>query len=470
MVHIKKRKKQRGGVEARYGPWDEMAHRFARDDQIKTHINIIQNDKNELGKKLLEAKSEIDKEEQKALEKERQKKLEEQNEYRRNLDEILQRNSLEQKSDSQATQAVIDVIGNTLGSAGTIVKSAVTLSGETIKDLALALGYVLDRSGSAVKLTTDVAGKVTGKVMDTVVYNMLKYFFQLIAIILLFVIIVFFLIYGFTLFAKKASNDPNAANGTNGKGCSNVLSDTIYVNIDGMNKLFSKDKITDTINIASDKAMSMLQKYDHIPDSVHFWSNPMGYFSFITTTARRSRGVDTAYRAVGSGLRGIRSFVGGSSEVLYSRDEDKRGRCDNIINIDTALISNDKLIGDSLSNKSVDTTGQVINITDPKDIIWNYPTESYVGKDYNKIPPELRPKFNNKFSITIPWEFRENQYRLSCNKAYFTDQSSSDLAHVLIDTVGELDLCSFNNVSKANKYTTNTKRYVGTTNLSNFLD
>lgn len=146
------------------------------------------------------------------------------------------------------------------------------------------------------------------------------------------------------------------------------------------------------------------------------------------------------------------------------------GRNDDFIYINANLIANKKLLKD----KNLPESDSIINISRPKDIIWEMPVIDYVAKDINKLPPSLLNKaledgtsLNDKKRVVIPWLYKNNYYQLSCGDAYF--EKNKEKANILIDNVDDKKTCVFDTNTNATEYNQIKKRYDRTDDLSNYL-
>jgi hypothetical protein len=146
-------------------------------------------------------------------------------------------------------------------------------------------------------------------------------------------------------------------------------------------------------------------------------------------------------------------------------------RCDNINNVNCSIFPKSLL-----RSKKIDPKNTVINISRPKDIEWTLNDREYDNLDLSKVPSSLmtmKDKTNNditledKKKIIIPWVIKDNFYVLSCEDAYFKN-NTKEKANLFVDNF-EDNTCTYNIQSVAKEYNEPKKRYTYTTDLSQFL-
>lgn len=152
------------------------------------------------------------------------------------------------------------------------------------------------------------------------------------------------------------------------------------------------------------------------------------------------------------------------------REKITEGRCDNIILIDSEIISNANILKD----RNINLAKTAINIVRPEDIEWTMPESDYRNKDISKVPESLLNQpdendktINDKKTVIIPWMKKDNNYSLSCSDAYFKN-NTEEKANILIDSADKTK-CTFNIESTPVKYTEPRDRYKYTNDLSKFL-
>lgn len=471
-----------GGIEPTEGPYDTAVHRFMSKDNIQRHVEDMKYKRKDLADKEIEELNDF-KNKKAELEAEKNKKFQSEEAKRKeNLQERLQENISQMNIDKATTENLGNLIKNSSSFIGigivfisTILEKGIYAGFTVLSDLVKVGGYGLDRVGS-------ISHVVVNTFMQTVAYNLFKYLFSFIFAILFFVIIILLIIYGASLFTTKSNNNRSTSRSGQQK-CSSLLSDTININIRDFSKLFSNNNVTDSLsNIEVRNYVPNIPKYDFIPDTTFSWSNPWGYIT--TKTGVNNRKFVSTYKSFASGIKAARRLVndlsGNSTEFLIDREEFETGRCDNELLIDAKFIKNKQLLSDKNINIS-DTHDAVINIVKPNNITWSLPEDQYINKDLKLLPPSiLDTKFQGdklsikeKKTIIIPWEQKNDEYRLSCKNSYFMNASDpndkTNLAKILIDDIGT-NTCTIDNSSRANTFRNTKERYYGTDDLNAFLN
>jgi hypothetical protein len=470
----KKYRTKKGGRNPTEGPYDTAVHRFMSKDDIGRHVKYMQSQKNIFEqeeakeiKKIEDKRAEIEAEKERKFQASEAKRKEE-------LQETMQAKALEQNIDKETAKNLGTIFQKSSAFGGNIIiwiflflEKIISGLFKGLSGVTKILGFGIDKLGSA-------TGVLFNAIMQNIVYNLFKYLFSLIFALLFFAIVVVLIIYGASLFTTKSSSSSNSTSGDQ-KQCSSLLSDTITMNMTDFSKYFSGDSVTDSLNKSG--VMSYIPdipKYDFLPDTTFSWSNPWG----TASSTVQNRTFVSTYKSFATGLKAARRLVsdltGNNSEVLVERDELPEGRCDNEALVDAKLIKDQKLLTDH--NIQINNPDNIaINIIKPHDIEWKLEEDEFVGKDYDLIPDDMKKlklsdnyTIQDKNTIIIPWEQRDNQYKLYCRKAYYKNAGKENLAKILQDDIGT-NTCTIDNSSKARAYTEGKTRYVGSKNLDSYL-
>ena len=308
-------------------------------------------------------------------------------------------------------------------------------------------------------------------------------------------IIVFFAIIAIIIYLimqgiKSASETPQTVeekkrkDTQNGK-CARLLPDTIDINILKFSEMMNANKVKEGINSLKTYIENIKPKYcsiTTIADSTDFWSDPNGnlyksmsaYYNMLTNNEyiRLTLAYLTYYYY--SIMYYALYLVGKADTSDFNRTTARNtieSRCDNINNVNCSIFPKSLL-----RSKKIDPKNTVINISRPNDIEWTLNDSEYDNLDLSKVPPFLmtmKDKTNNdmtledKKKIIIPWVIKDNFYVLSCEDAYFKN-NTKEKANLFVDNF-EDNTCTYNIQSVAKEYNEPKKRYAYTTDLSQFL-
>lgn len=118
-----------------------------------------------------------------------------------------------------------------------------------------------------------------------------------------------------------------------------------------------------------------------------------------------------------------------SRDVLKNASGAKDGRPDNIYNIDLDNII--RPLDINIGIEDIDAN-KVLSLGQPKNIIWNMPSDSYLKSDYSSLPNSVKNlkdgidkiSLEDKKSVSIPWKAEGGLYVLDTENAYFTNNSN----------------------------------------------
>lgn len=325
------------------------------------------------------------------------------------------------------------------------------------------------------------------------IFKVLKFFgkpflyllFAAILIAICVVIIYFFVMFILGLFSPKSSGGGGGGGigGIGGVGGLRIP-DTLNINLHNFGKFYSGDKVSSSLITSFEKAVPIKPDFIKIPEFKYsasdLVSKPTDYVSGCVSylyDGARSLGpvqdvVNTAVYCKNFVVQNVNYITGNTQEIDESisfREEERRGRCDNVLNIDSSVFSNQSLLRD----RSIDATNVAVNIGRPKDIEWDMPEVEYRGTDLNRVPPSLMSKkdengvsLNDKRAIVIPWVRKNDNYVLSCDDAYFKS-SATEKANVLIDN--DDTTCSLNIESRPVTFSEDRRRYKASNDLSAYI-
>jgi hypothetical protein len=311
---------------------------------------------------------------------------------------------------------------------------------------------------------------------NNIIYPFFKHFFALIFAFLFVAVIILILIFGVSSVVKRPNNTNIEGDPIEGiKQCSTVFDDTLDINIYGLGQLSNSDKIDMNLNIPKPiiaKYKPTFERQD-TPEFTFYniFTNPFGFFNIIKNNPAVKRTLNGVKSTLRYSKRSVDSLSGGNNQVATFRREYPSGRSDNIINIDSSIFADKS----KLTDKGIPSHNSVVNIARPKNIEWEMPVEDYYESDYTKIPEKLLDeskdknniKINDKKTIIFPWIKTNNFYTLSCSDAYFKNDPTQK-AQILIDNPLS-NTCTFDNISTAEKFVDDKKRYSDTTNLSTYV-
>lgn len=270
--------------------------------------------------------------------------------------------------------------------------------------------------------------------------------------------------------------------------CARLLPDTIDINILNFSEMMNADKVKESINSLKTYIENIKPKYCSITtttdwtDWTDFWSSPndnlyksmLAYYDMLTNNEyiRSTLAYLTYYYY--SIIYHTLYFVGKAETSDFNRTTSRNiieSRCDNINNVNCSIFPKSLL-----RSKKIDPKNTVINISRPNDVEWTLNDSEYDNRDLSKVPPFLmtmKDKTNNdmtledKKKIIIPWVIKDNFYVLSCEDAYFKN-NTKEKANLFVDNF-ENNTCTYNIQSVAKEYNEPKKRYTYTTDLSQFL-
>lgn len=118
-------------------------------------------------------------------------------------------------------------------------------------------------------------------------------------------------------------------------------------------------------------------------------------------------------------------------DVLKNASGANDGRPDNIYNIDLDNIIKPLDININIGITGIDEN-KVLSLGQPKNIIWNMPSDSYLKSDYSSLPNSVKNlkdgidkiSLEDKKSVSIPWKAAGGLYVLDTKEAYFTNNSN----------------------------------------------
>lgn len=478
------------------GPFDTENHRYMQKKDILSHIA----DKERIETELKDKFNRYSKEtaiEQERLDKERQAKKNEktqlsQQEFEKKLhdDTISEQHAKDTAHAAAAiTSSAVNTVGSVVSTAGVVTEKGIRTGGWFIDKLVILIPLAISGLFYLIKfLVVDVIGgllfiilfgvyKILELVFQCCLYPLFKYGFALFFSLLFVAIIIFLLVYGVSSTLKPSSN-VNSENGTGNidlKQCSSVLDDSFDINIYGLGQLSNSDKIDMNLNIPKlsfAKYKPTFERQDTPELTLYnIFTNPFGFFNIIKNNPAFKRTLNGVTSTLRYSKRSVDSLSSTNNEVFTFRPEHPTGRSDNIINIDSSIFADKS----KLTDKGIPSYNTVVNIARPKNIEWEMPVEDYYESDYTKIPEKLLTeskdkngvKINDKKTIIFPWVKTNNFYTLSCSGAYFKNDPEQK-AEILIDNPLS-NTCTFDNISTAEKFKDDRKRYSNTTNLSTYV-
>lgn len=466
-------------IELTEGPYDSVNHRYMRKKDIVAHVDTMERKQKDLEDKynLYEKEYEIEQNRLDAEKAEKKKDKREQTdkEFQKNLhDSKIQEDKAKDTAYALAGMSAwtADRFGTTVSMGITGISSLVAFFIKYIVKgvigIAIFLKWVVIGAWSFLTfIVKDMIRPFLGSIMNNVVYHAFKYFFSLL-FALLFVVVVFLLLfYGVSIVFKKTGNENNGYGASGGTQCSSVMDDVINININGLGYM-SNGKIDTNINLPNKQNVKYKPSYEksHTPQTsmYNIFTNPFRFFSSFTNTPAMKKTYNGIKSSAAYTRRSINSFVGNDEEEQVDKPQNPSGRSDNIINIDTGMFFDKKM----LLEKGIRAVNTVVNIARPKDIVWELPI-SYDETDYQKLPQTLldNASINSKTTIIIPWKKQNNFYKLSCSDSYFQN-NPNEKAKVLIDNI-DSNTCTFDNSSKPITYSEDKKREINTPDLSRFI-
>lgn len=467
------KKKNKGGGILTEGPIDTTYH-------SKIKQSIIEKEKRNLSKKYEELSEGIQNEEQKKNAKLIELQAKRMEDFQREQElESKQYNEKQKKDEVFENNA--ERASNTLFS---IIQRLVDLFVAVVEYIFITFMYlVFDRFPGLVRWIVEQFEKAINFIKETFAnslgaFSIISGIVGIIVLIICIIIVIILIFYGISFFSDTGSDITFISNSSIWP----TLPSTLNINIYNTGNLYSKKKIGRSFNTITNYSTAYRPQFVSIPSFNltlnDFANNPftyMGkYFSYLYNSLfglnvvnESSSSAKYMYNYTRRGYDIIKGTT--DEEFLKNRDELKEGRCDNILNIDSALINNKEILKD----KNIDMTNSVVNMGRPKDILWELPELEYYNSDFNKVPPsvlKLKDKngvsLDDKKQVIIPWITKNNNYVLSCEDAYFKS-NVNEKAKILIDNDDES--CTINIESVPKKYSENKKRYVLNNDLSSFL-
>lgn len=468
-------KKKVGGKSLRKategGPIDTYNHKFKSKVVISKHINDMEKDKAILEQQIQYEEDKY-KEKQSILEEKKNKDFQDK-QSREEKDFEMYQNS--QNQDIEHTNRAVNSFGHTVHFLVVeVIAPFIAWLVRQLKFIVIKVCVVLAWLWEQIFNCLDAIFNGTGM---TAVYKLIAY---VIAFLIVLILVALFILWLLSLFAIS----PIKWYGSDANGYDCVVPSEISINLNNFGKLYSFDKIGNGIQSKLDDVLSKpiyleMPSFDY--DFKDFLKKPFDFVSKWVTYLYKSILYTEPVQDGLNAMRYTRNLSVNTVDYMYGKDpeadpsvrnrkEEIKGRSDNIINIDSKLFSDKKM----LQSKNIDGGGNyVVNIGRPKDIEWNMPEGDYVEADYDKLPNSLLSQkdannvsLDDKKTIVIPWITKNNNYVLSCDDAYFKN-SVQEKANIFIDT-GE-ETCSLNIESKPVAYKDNKKRYKITNDLSTFL-
>lgn len=484
------------------GPIDTFRHKFRDRGSIDKHVKELIHNKRKVEKRIENEERYIE-DEKNYLEKTKEYNEAQLQDRKDKQFEASQRNAAaNQERQNIAVDDVMGASNKIISSTAAVAKFAWN---DVIKAFILAIwhGFVDLVRGSwrgskdltkgawrgATDLTKGIWTGVSGPVAvtaDVIVKPFWEFFlaFLLVILVLLIILLVILLILGaFGVFSSDGGGGGGGGGGgINCKG--GRIPNTVNINLHNFGKFYDSNKISSGLNTEVDNYVRRKQQYIKIPEfklttkdlmtrPATYLNGLMGYmYGSMLTNETVQWCANSAQYARNYAVKNINSITGNTDEFysnVSARNEDKKGRCDNIINVDSNIFANRKL----LQEKEIGNVQTVVNIGRPKDVEWDMPEMEYSSTDFKKLPPSLVKKkdsrnisLEDKKSIVIPWITKNNSYVLSCDDAYFKG-NPSEKAHVLIDN--DDFTCSLNTENRTIVFNEEKKRYKATNDLSAFL-
>jgi hypothetical protein len=496
MKKYKKSKRRFGGKleteKLLEGPFDTENHRYMQKKEILSHIADKERIETELKDKFNRYSKETELE-QSRLDKEHQAKKNEKaqlsdQEFKKKLhDENIAEKHAKDTAQAAAaiTASAVNTVGSVVSTAGVVTEKGIRTGGWFVDKLILGIKGLFFLIKFIIVdvvlwllyvILVKIVIKFLELLFNNIIYPFFEHFFALIFAFLFVAVIILILIFGVSSVVKRSNNTNAEGDSLEGiKQCSTVFDDTLDINIYGLGQLSNSDKIDMNLNIPK----PILAKYkptferQDTPEFTFYniFTNPFGFFSIIKNNPVVKRTLNGVKSTLRYSKRSVDSLSGGNNQVTTFRREYPSGRSDNIINIDSSIFADKS----KLTDKGIPSNNSVVNIARPKDVEWEMPVEDYYESDYTKIPDTLLTeskdknniKITDKKTIIFPWIKTNNFYTLSCSDAYFKNDPTQK-AQILIDNPLS-NTCTFDNISTAEKFVDDKKRYSDTTNLSTYV-
>lgn len=472
-------RKMAGGALMRIpdgGPIDTFRHKFKNSNAIKKHVNTLMHNKQIADRSIQEEANNIRREEQllseqkqydEKVSQDRQDKAHE--EYERRRAENIDR--MNRASDDSF--AFMGKSANGIGTVSAFVWRDVLLNFIT----ALWKGITDLFSGSWKGITDVTKGSYTavseplGLAMKPILEGLVA--LLLVVMVILIIVLIFVLIFGAF---SKGEDDGFAADvgyGEEEKCKDGRIPNTVNINLHNFGKFYNSDKISSELPTSLDTYVQKRQQYLKVPSMKYSIGGVMEYaMGSMVSNETVQWCINSVKYARNYAVNNVNNVTGNKSDLvsnMVEREEEKRGRCDNILNVDSNMFADHKLLKD----RNIGNVQTVVNIGRPKDIEWDMPEVEYTSTDYKKLPPSLTSKkdeknisLDDKRTIVIPWVTKNNSYVLSTDDAYFKS-NASEKANVFIDN--DDFTCSINTESKARVFSEDKKRYKATNDLSAFI-
>lgn len=478
------------------GPFDTENHRYMQKKDILSHIADKERIETELKDKFNKYNKETEIE-QERLDKERQAKKNEktqlsQQEFEKKLhdDTISEQHAKDTAlAAASITSSAVNTVGTVVSTAGVVTEKGIRTGGWFIDRLILGIKLLIQGFFWLIKfiivdivlfvlyfLLVHIVMKFLELLFKNIIYPFFKHFFALIFALLFVAIVILLLVYGVSS-AFKRSNNVNSEDNTGNIDiqCSSVLDDSFDINIYGLGQLSNSEKVDMNLNIPKPMFAKYKPTFER-QDTPEFtlyniFTNPFAFFNVIKNNPAVKRTLSGVTSTLRYSKRSVDSLASTNNQVFTSRPEYPAGRSDNIINIDSSIFADKS----KLTDKGIPSYNTVVNIARPKNIEWEMPVEDYYESDYTKLPEKLLTeskdkngvKINDKKTIIFPWVKTNNFYTLSCSDAYFKNDPTQK-AEILIDNPLS-NTCTFDNISTAEKFKDDRKRYSNTTNLSTYV-
>lgn len=467
------KKKTKGGVVLKEGPVDTIYHSKRKKSVLDKERIYLSNIQEELGQGIQKEQQLINEKSMELQAKRNEDFQKEQELESKQYNEKLKKDEVFEYNAERAS--------NTLFS---IIQRLVDLFVAVVEYIFITFMYlVFDRFPGLVRWIVEQFEKIINYITELftntkVAGAIVKGIVGMIVLFLCLLIVFLLIFYGISLFTDTGSDINCLSNSSKWPS----LPSTLNINIYNTGNLYSKEKIGNSFDTITNYSTAYRPTFVSIPrfnlTFNDFVNNPFtytgNYFSYLYNSLFGLNVVNdssSSAKYMYNYTRKGYDFIKGTTdeEFLRNRDELKEGRCDNILNVDSALINNKEI----LKNKNIDMTNSVVNMGRPKDILWELPELEYYNSDFNKVPPsvlKLKDKngvsLEDKKQVIIPWITKNNNYVLSCEDAYFKS-NVNEKAKLLIDNDDES--CTINIESVPKKYSENKKRYILNNDLSSFL-